>query len=65
MESYYFAMFHSHWYWSSANGDIRYLICHVISQKHVIEESSDIVNGSSSWYVTTLPSLVVVGNICF
>ena len=39
MKSHCFAMFRG--YWSSASGDIKYLICHVISQKHVIEGSSN------------------------
>ena len=31
------------------------------SQKHVIEGSSNFMSGSSSWYVTTLPSLEAIG----
>ena len=47
--------------WSSASGDIKYLICHVISQNHVIEGLSNFLSWSSSWYVTTLPCLVAIG----
>ena len=53
------AMFGGHW--SSASGDIEYLKCHVILQNDVIEGSSNFMSGSSSWYVTTLPSLVSIG----
>ena len=31
-------------YWSSASGDIRYLICHVTSQNHVIKGLSNFVS---------------------
>ena len=34
-------MFGGHW--SSVSGDLKYLICHVISRDHVIEGSSDII----------------------
>ena len=54
--SYRLAMFGGHW--SSVSGDIKYLICHVISQKHVIEGSSNFMSEASSWYIMTLPSLV-------
>ena len=36
--------------WSSASGDIKYLICHLASQNHVIEGPSSFMSGSSSWY---------------
>ena len=36
------------------------LVCHVISQGHVIKESCDFMGESSSWYVTTPPSLVIM-----
>ena len=48
-------------YWSSAKGDTNYLICHVMLQNHVNEGSCNLLSGSSSCYVTTLPSLVVIG----
>ena len=48
-------------YGSSVNGDIMYLICHVASQNHVIEESCNFINYSSSLYVTALPRLVAIG----
>ena len=57
--SHHLAMFGGHW--SSASGDIKYLICHVTSQNHVIERSSNFMSESSSWHVTTLPSLVPIG----
>ena len=58
MVSHYFAMFGRHW--SLAVGDKKYLICYVTSQNHVIKGSSNFMSGSSSWYVTTLPSLVAI-----
>ena len=48
-------------HWSIAIGDIKYLICHVTSPSHGIERSSNFKNGSSLWYVTTLPILVAIG----
>ena len=45
------------------------LVCHVISQDHVVKGSGDFTSGIPSWKVTTLPSLVaidiVVEEICF
>ena len=52
-------MFGGHW--SSASGDKKYIICQVTSQKQVIEISGNFIGGSSSLYVTTLPSLVARG----
>ena len=49
-------------YWSSAK-DIKYLICHVISQRQVIEVSINLMGGKFLWYVKTLPGLVAVGAI--
>ena len=37
-------------HWSSAGGDITYLICHVISQEHVIV-GYDVISWSFSLYV--------------
>ena len=48
-------------HWSNAIGDISYLICQVTSQKHETGEPSNFMSWSSSWYVTTLPSLVAIG----
>ena len=48
---------------SSASGDIMFLLCHVTSQDHVIKESCEFIGRSSSWYVTTLTSLVTMGNL--
>ena len=45
-------------HWSSASGDIKYLICKATSQDHVIEQSSEVIDGNSSWSVATLSSLV-------
>ena len=39
---------------------LKYIICHVTSRNHVIEGSSNFISWSSSWYVTTLPRLVVI-----
>ena len=51
-------MFGSHW--SNASRNMKYLICHVTSQNHLIEGSITFMSGSSSWYVTTFLSLVVI-----
>ena len=59
MESHHLAMFSS--YWSSVGGEKIYLICNMTSQKYMIEGRSNFMTGSSSWYVATLPSLVVIG----
>ena len=40
------------------------LVCHVISKDHVIKESYDLMGGSPSWQVTTLPDLVAIVEIC-
>ena len=48
-------------YWFSASGDMKYLICHVISQNYVIEGSSNFTKGSSSLYISTLSSFVAIG----
>ena len=37
------------------------LVCHVISQDHMVKGSSDFMGGSPSWYVTTPPSWVAIG----
>ena len=59
MVSHHLAMFGDPW--SSSNGDINYFICHVTSQKHVIEGSSNFLSWSSLCHVTTLPNLVARG----
>ena len=46
---------------SSARGNIRYWFCNVTSQDDVTEGSYGFMDGSSSLYVTTLSSLVVIG----
>ena len=42
-------------------GNIICLICHVTLQDHAIKGSSDIMEGRSLWYITTLPGLVDIG----
>ena len=37
------------------------LVCHVISQDHMVKGSCDFMGGSPLWYVTTLPSWVAIG----
>ena len=59
MESHHLAIFGGDW--GNVSGDIKYLIYHVASQNNVIKGSSNFLSRSSSWYVTTLPSLVVIG----
>ena len=56
--SHHLAIFDGHC--SSAIEDIKYLMCHVTSQNHLIERSSSFVSGILSWHATTLPSLVVI-----
>ena len=48
-------------HWFSASGDIRHLICHVISQSHVIEGSCNLKSGRSSLHVTTMPGSLAIG----
>ena len=57
--SHHLAMLDGHW--SSAKGDIKYLACHVNLYNHVTEGSSNFLIGSSSSYITTLPSLIAIG----
>ena len=45
------------------SGDIKYLICHVTSQNHLTEVSSNFMSGRSSWCVNILPSLVAIGTV--
>ena len=51
------------------SGDLTYLICHVTLQDYVIKGSCDFMEGSSTFYGTTLPSLVatriLLVKICF
>ena len=42
------------------SGDIMVLVCHVISQDHLINGSSDFVRRSTSKQVTTLQNLVAI-----
>ena len=37
------------------------LVCHVISQDHMVKGSCDFMGGSPLWYVATLPSWVAIG----
>ena len=59
MVSHHLAVFGDHW--SSANGNIKYLMFHVISQNHLIEGSCKFINETSLLYVITMPSLVAIG----
>ena len=43
------------------SGAKTYLICFVTLQDHVIQGFCDYIEGKSSLYVTTLPSLVAIG----
>ena len=38
-----------------------FLVCHMILQGHIIKEPYDFMGGSSSWLVTSLPSLLATG----
>ena len=40
------------------SGDTMFLVCHVISLDHMTKGWSNIMGGSRSWQVTSLPSLV-------
>ena len=42
------------------SSDTMYLICNVTLQDQLIKESCDFVKGSSSLFVTILPSLMVM-----
>ena len=50
-------------HWSSASGDMKYLISPVTSQEYMIVGSCDPMIGSSSLCVTFLLSLVVIDNV--
>ena len=54
-----YVMFGGHW--SNAGGHMKRLIWHVAFHNQAIEGSSIFMSGSSSWYVTILPSLVAIG----
>ena len=58
MVSHHLAMFGDHW--SSASGNIKYLIFHLTSKNHLIEGSCKFLNKTSLQYVTTVPNLVAV-----
>ena len=58
MGSHHLATFGDHW--SSASGNIKYLIFHVTSQNHLIEGSCKFLNETSLLYVTAMPSLVAI-----
>ena len=40
---------------------MKYLMCHVTLKNQVIERSNNFMSGNSLWYVTALPSLVIIG----
>ena len=56
--SHHLAMFGGHW--SSPSEDIKFLI-YIRPLKTVMEGSSNSMSENSSWYITTLPSLVAIG----
>ena len=41
--------------------EILFLVCHVISEDHLIKGSCDFIGGSPSSYVATLSSLMPIG----
>ena len=57
--SHHLARFGGHW--SSASEDIKFLICNVTLQDHMIQGSSNFMSVSSSWYIITLPDLMAIG----
>ena len=62
------AMFGCHWY--SGSGDIKYLMCQVTSQNHIIEGSREFMREISLSHATTFPNSVakciaVVEIYCF
>ena len=61
MVCHHLAKFGDHRYCTSR--DIIFLVFHVIKQYHMIKGSGDYINKSPSRYVTTFPSLVVMGNV--
>lgn len=42
------------------SGYVMVLVCHVISEEHVIKELRDFMGGSHLWWDTTLPSVVTI-----
>ena len=58
MASHNFAMFGGHW--SDASEGITSLVFRVTSEDHLSEGLHDFMGGSSSLYVTTLPSVIAV-----
>ena len=50
-----------HVFWQLVKYKWRCITCHMTSQNHVSEGSSNFMSGSFSWYATTLPSLVAIG----
>ena len=57
MVSHHLAMFGDHWF--SASGDMKYLICHMISQNHVIERASNFMSGSHYYFHGMSPACQV------
>ena len=55
---YLLTKFGGHKYFGS--GDIILLVCNFISYEQVFNRSSDFVGANSSFYVTTLPSLMTI-----
>ena len=59
MVSHLLAMFGDHW--SSASGNIKYLVFHATSQNHLIEGSCKFMIETSFLYVTVMSSLMAIG----
>ena len=58
LESNHLTIFGNHYF--STSGDKKYLMYHVTLQNYIIEGSRNFMGGSSTWYVTTVPSLVTI-----
>ena len=57
--SYHFSKFDGH---SHSGGEVKMILVYiVISQDHLIKVPNNLMCGSPSWEVTTLPSLVAIG----
>ena len=60
-EIYYSALFCGHKH--CGNRDKMFLVCQVISQDHMTKGWSNIMGGSLSWQVTSLPTFVPIGTV--
>ena len=50
-------------YWLYTSEDTKYLVCHMISKNHVIEESCNFMSKDSSLHVIKLPRLVAIDTV--